>query len=347
MADFTSSPNEGAYFTESDADYSTAQQSNTLARLTNVAGAVVSLVLIVGIAVWGYKLFVRDVSGIPVVRAVAGDMRVRPAEPGGQLARHQGLSVNVIAAEGAAGRPADELRLAPRPVDLTEEDGVTQVAMVADAPQPVVTAAPEEKAMPDVAAALNEGNVDDLVAQLTDGIEPLSEVDDATEGAAHDIQDDVNLAIAALEDESAPDEEVQLVALDAPGVKRSLRPHRRPADLAVVVKASLSADAAPANTAPAAPGTRELDAATLPEGTRLAQLGAFDSPEVARDQWDKLQGRFGAYLQDKQRVVQRATSGGKIFYRLRAHGFEDIADARSFCSALVAENADCIPVVTR
>jgi len=41
--------------------------------LVNYAGAAVSLALIVGVGVWGYKLVVRDVSGIPVVRAMAGD----------------------------------------------------------------------------------------------------------------------------------------------------------------------------------------------------------------------------------------------------------------------------------
>ena len=85
----------------------------------------------------------------------------------------------------------------------------------------------------------------------------------------------------------------------------------------------------------------------MPAGTRLAQLGAFDSEEVAREQWDQMNQQFGVYLSDKRRVIQRATSGGRVFYRLRAMGFEDIADARRFCSALVAENADCIPVVTR
>jgi hypothetical protein len=52
-------------------------------------------------------------------------------------------------------------------------------------------------------------------------------------------------------------------------------------------------------------------------------------------------------LNGKTRIIQKATSGGRVFYRLRAMGFEDIADARRFCSALVAQNADCIPVVTR
>jgi hypothetical protein len=77
------------------------------------------------------------------------------------------------------------------------------------------------------------------------------------------------------------------------------------------------------------------------------QLGAFDSDEVARSEWGRLSSRFNDYLAGKKRVIQRAESGGRVFYRLRAMGFSDLADARRFCSALVAENADCIPVVTR
>jgi hypothetical protein len=36
-----------------------------------------------------------------------------------------------------------------------------------------------------------------------------------------------------------------------------------------------------------------------------------------------------------------------VFYRLRAHGFTDLSDARRFCAAFVAGGVDCIPVVTR
>jgi hypothetical protein len=56
---------------------------------------------------------------------------------------------------------------------------------------------------------------------------------------------------------------------------------------------------------------------------------------------------FSVFLVGLSRVVQKATSGGRVFYRLRAMGFADLSDARRFCSALVAEGADCIPVVTR
>lgn len=324
MADFTASPHGAGYDGDSGQAYATERAPNALTTLTNVAGAAVSLALVIGIGVWGYKLLVRDVTGIPVVLAASGEMRVRPENPGGELAKHQGLSVNVVAAEGAAGKPADELRLAPQPVDLMPEDHVLQATV--EAPPPLDLT--RDGQVPDVAAALNSGNVDDLVAQLTQGVTPLS-----------DLSADANAVVASLSqsvvDEVQAAEERVVAALDAPGVRQSLRPKRRPAVRAVVTPAAVS------NT------TAEVDAASLPVGTRLAQLGAFDSAEVAREQWDQLSGRFSEYMGDKQRIVQKATSGGRVFYRLRVMGFADIGEARRFCSALVAQNADCIPVVTR
>ena len=122
MADFTSSPMAGESFHDSSSGQTLTKPSSSLTTLTNVAGAVMSLALVAGIGVWGYKLLVRDVSGIPVVRAASGEMRIRPEEPGGDTASHQGLSVNVVAAVGTAAKPADRLILAPKPIDLTAED---------------------------------------------------------------------------------------------------------------------------------------------------------------------------------------------------------------------------------
>lgn len=324
MADFTASPHGAEYTGDSGQAYVTGNTPNVLTTFTNVAGAAVSLALVIGIGVWGYKLLVRDVTGIPVVLAASGDMRVRPENPGGELAKHQGLSVNVVAAEGAAGKPADELRLAPQPVDLMPEDHVLQARV--EAPPPLDLT--RDGQVPDVSAALNSGNVDDLVAQLTQGVTPLS-----------DLSADTNAVVASLSqsvvDEVRAAEAQVAAALDAPGVRQSLRPKRRPAVRAIVTPAAVSTASA------------EVDAASLRIGTRLAQLGAFDSEAVAREQWDQLSGRFGEYMDGKQRIVQKATSGGRVFYRLRVMGFADIGEARRFCSALVAQNADCIPVVTR
>ncbi len=340
MADYTSSPMAREYYNDSTSGFTSTGGANKLTTLTNMAGAAVSLVLIVGIGVWGYKLLVRDVSGIPVVKAASGEMRVRPEDPGGELARHQGLSVNEVAAVGTAAKPADRLILAPKPVDLMDEDQVMPAAMVASVPQQETVSNVAEQPVLDadeVIAALETGNVDDLVAQLTNGVTPMSDLNATTEEVVAAVTDTVVAEVTAVEREVA-------ALLDAPGVRQSKRPKKRPKTRAVVTPASFDVtDASASQTAT----TAEVDAASLPAGTRLAQLGAFDSPEVAREQWEQLSVRFDAYLAGKQRIVQKATSGGRVFYRLRAMGFEDIADARRFCSALVAQNADCIPVVTR
>ena len=91
----------------------------------------------------------------------------------------------------------------------------------------------------------------------------------------------------------------------------------------------------------------DIDPTTIPPGTRLVQLGAFPSVERAREAWDMLDARFTPYFDGKGRVVQEASAGGSTFYRLRVMGFEDLSDARRFCAVLVAENANCIPVIRR
>ena len=292
------------------------EQNNGFARMANLAGAAVSLALIVGIGIWGYKLLVRDVSGVPVVRAAEGPMRIQPDDPGGRQALNQGLAVNEVAAEGTAAGPVEQLILAPEPLDLTLED---------TPPIEVASTAPEEEASPTAEAA-----------------EQLSAEDEAVQLAAVEaLAQELTAGVAPLEDpapvaEETPEAEAQPAVAEGMGV--SLRPKLRPANLSNVQQVAAVA---------ATSGPRDVDPDSIPTGTRLAQLGAFESAEVARKEWTRLSGRFEDYLQDKDRVIQKAQSGGRTFYRLRAMGFDDLSDARRFCSALVAENAECIPVVTR
>ena len=312
--------------------------NNGFVYLTNLAGGVLSLALIAGVCVWGYKLMMRDVTGIPIVRSVQGDMRVRPADPGGELAQHQGLSVNMVAAEGGTEAPADRLVLAPQPVALTDEDvpfdedavAIVQQA-IADQMLTVSGEGRGETVIVDpakVARAAEGGTVETMVAALADEAGPEGQGDGpemlvqaaATSGA------DINNAIAAA-------------LADGPGVGISLRPKVRPEGLQ---EASVRVAASgPVET------VRDIDPTTLPAGTRLVQLGAYDTTEMARAEWDKFVSRFGDLMAGKDRIVQQASSGGRDFYRLRAMGFEDLADARRFCAAIVADGADCIPVVTR
>jgi hypothetical protein len=81
-------------------------------------------------------------------------------------------------------------------------------------------------------------------------------------------------------------------------------------------------------------------------GSALVQLGAFDTSQAAQDEWDQLAAALAAVIRGRKPVIEQANSGGRPFYRLRAAGFQDLADARRFCSA-VASKTDCIPVLAR
>lgn len=335
--------------------------------MANILGMLVSLGLLVGVGVWGYKLMVRDVSGVPVVRAIEGPMRVQPENPGGQQADHQGLSVNTIAAHGTAAAPADRLMLAPRPVSLADEDapmGQIETAMVEEIepePQPVYVNG--KPVVDDNAPTKSSTDADDdadrdavaaLVDELTAGVTPLSGGNGAAaENTGRILQPEplnmdalapVVLASAVLQTPVASPS-VAAAVVKGPGPKQSLRPQLRPVRLTATDAAGSTDVAVTAALAAAMP--EDIDADSLPAGTRLAQLGAFESADIARAEWDRMNAKFGDYLAGKSRVIQKASSGGRTFYRLRAMGFEDISDARRFCSALVAENADCIPVTTR
>ncbi|SFR04304.1 SPOR domain-containing protein [Poseidonocella sedimentorum] len=134
--------------------------------MVNLIGAAVSLALIAGLGVWGYRLVVRDVSGVPVVRAIEGPIRVQPENPGGVAAEHQGLAVNNVAAEGIAERPADSLVLAPEPLDLSAEDLAAFAPAKRDADQNAdpAGAGASEPADPEEAAIL--ALADQIAAQV-------------------------------------------------------------------------------------------------------------------------------------------------------------------------------------
>ena len=281
----------------------------------NFAGALASLALIVGLGLWGYRLAVRDVMGIPVVRALQGPMRVAPQVPGGDVAAHQGLAVNAVAATGAASAPAERLVLAPHQGDLAADDAP---GLAATAPAMIEARAAAAAAVADLVSAPVAGGANANTLALAAAL--------AAEGGG---------APAPAASAGDPDPELTAFSPPADGMARSKRPLARPASWPLVAGGG------------AAAAVPEVDAATLAVGTRLVQLGAFDDAEAARAEWDRLAGQFGELLAGKSRVVQAAQSGGITFYRLRAHGFADQDEARRFCSALLAENAACIPVAVR
>ncbi|WP_456388912.1 SPOR domain-containing protein [Profundibacter sp.] len=349
----------------------TATQSGRVSKLVNMAGAVMSVALVIGIGVWGYRLLVRDVSGVPVVRALDGPMRIQPEDPGGQQTAHQGLSVNRVQADGVAEPTADRLLLAPAGMGVTEGD---QAGLQRPAPRtqatPMTEAADAEVAadsgaeitapvllQEELPAPQLPNVVDDGAGVVVASTEPTAPEPSATNAATDAAANAAITEALALAEQiaagTAPLSEPEAVTARVPvaiisasikGVSKSPRPHSRPAGLNTTpATAPVEVAAAQVVSAPVA----DVDAASIKAGTRLAQLGAYDSAQIAQKEWDRLYGRFTEYMEGKSRVIQKAQSGGRTFYRLRAMGFDDLSDARRFCSALLAEKAACIPVKVR
>lgn len=324
-------------FTQFEAAYPSARpQGSRLGRYVNMGGALGSVALVVGLGLWGYELAVRDVSGIPVIRALQDPMRVAPETPGGEVISHSGLSVNAVAASGGVVPAAELIVLAPRPVDLSPED--TPGIAGLEAPPPLDGAeVPVEDGL-EIATLLELAPPVDQREAVARALAEALDLDETPIAPVEDAVPDGAVNAAFLPDEG--------LAMDAPLGAAAKRPQRRPGAEAAV--ATLEAVEPTAAEAPASvPLAGEVDPASIAAGTRLAQLGAFDTAEAARAEWAKLQARFGELLADKAPVVQSAQSGGRTFHRLRAAGFASEADTRRFCSALAAENATCIAVAQR
>ena len=303
-------------------DFTDPSEGGLVQSIVNWGGAFLSILLIAGLATWGWKLWQRDVTGIPVVRALEGPMRVAPEEPGGMASEYQGLAVNRIAEEREE-ELVDRVVLAPAPAALDEAQDLTVAEL-----QPVIEpeAAPEPVPLIETEDAVALVEDDALVA-----IEPEPAIATAPTPSATD------LAVAAALEGIDLSETVAMLTPASLSVPQAIpRPLGRPSGVKLTSVTPVMNDV-----------TGDIDPNTIPPGTRLVQLGAFDTPDDARGAWDRIAGRFDGLMVDKTQVIVEAKAGGREFWRLRAMGFADLSEARRFCAALVAERTDCIPVVAK
>ena len=279
-------------------------------------GAALSLFLLAGAIGWSYQLIVRDVNQIPIVRAQLGPLRVAPDNPGGLTAANQGLSVTQLAVNE---KPllSNEIYLAPAAEILNEENLALKVTEE------------DESNKVDGAFEIKEVNAENRInlEALPDQKEVDSRSNDvgvlskaAFSQKKIEIENAVSLALSITNE---PDKSLSW-----------LRPKIRP--VGFYRNGNITEDQIVSNE----------PMPKLPIGSAVVQLGAFDSKSLAESEWQRFEKILGSILIPKKMVIQKAESGGKIFYRLRASGFSDISDARQFCTA-ISDKVACIPVVTR
>jgi hypothetical protein len=280
--------------------------------------AALSLAVIAGFVYWTVNLGTRDPHDVPIVRAMEGPSRVAPDDPGGKQASHQGLAVNSVQSEGGVADPSNTVVLAPEPASLSDDDQpvtqATQVAQVAAQPaqtDPVVDPEPE-------------------VAQTEEDLDAIEIADQVAEQLAQQ-------QLANIDPATIPRDNIRGTDYSP---NASLRPKGRPTGLSTEITA--------VQTTASTGATQDVAAVdSVPLGTRLIQLGAYDSADLAKSEWAKLLGKHSHLLEDKKRLVVSAQSGGRKFYRLRAAGFNSLDESRALCSALLAVGTPCIPVTAR
>ncbi|MDG2341390.1 MAG: SPOR domain-containing protein [Paracoccaceae bacterium] len=290
-------------------DFGDGPDQVSVTRVAQWGGAIISVALILGMAFWAYRIIIRDVSGIPVVQAADGPLRIQPEDPGGRQADHQGFAVNDVVSDGTASPSAQTLILAPDPQELSTDD-----APFGELPLGTGSTG----AVLPIGQATTDDEQRDAVLGLADQMIAEQQSEAVTGNDA--------ILLAVLEAASTADAEGAPSSAPFPQLRPALTTTTQ------VASNSLVRDVAPS---------------AVPDGSRLVQLGAFQSDAVARSEWERMSKLFPGYLDDKARVIQQAESGGKTFYRLRALGFEDIEDARRFCAAFKSRNVDCVPVLVR
>ncbi|MFL2794838.1 MAG: SPOR domain-containing protein [Paracoccaceae bacterium] len=279
-------------------------------------GAALSVFLMVGAIGWSYQLIIRDISQIPIVRAQLGPLRVAPEDPGGLTAANQGLSVTQLAVNE---KPlmSNEIHLAPAAQILNAENLGLEVTNGVQSNTDVGTLEIKEvnaENSINLKALSNKIEADKVSKETAS----LSKV--AFSQKRIEIENAVSLALSITDDPAAS--------------LTLLRPKIRPVTLQKDDK--ITGEQIVTNE----------PLFELTKGSAVVQLGAFDSKNLAKSEWQRFEKLLGSILIAKKMIVQEAESGGKIFYRLRAAGFDDISDARQFCTA-ISDKVACIPVVTR
>ena len=279
-------------------------------------GTALSLCLLAGAIGWSYQLIVRDINQIPIVRAQLGPLRVAPDNPGGLTAANQGLSVTQLA---VSEKPllSNEIHLAPAAEILNADNLALQITEDVKSNKDNQT------------FEIKEVNAENTLN--------LTVVSNKIEADSRSKEEEVLSQVAFSQKKMEIENAVSLalsIANNPVASPTSLRPKIRP--MVFLANNKTTVDGVASNEIISEP----------PMGSALVQLGAFESMKLASSEWQRFEKLLGSMLISKNMVVQKAERGGKIFYRLRAAGFDDISDARQFCTA-ISDKVACIPVVTR
>ena len=277
-----------------------------LKLIVNWAGALLSIIILITLIIWGFSLNVSDSAEIPVVKAKIKELRVVSEEPGGQIVNYQGLSVNNVQEQGTAQSAATRIILAPEPIKLIEEDiNMSIIENSGDTNEPKVSSLNNE-----------DGENKKEIINILDGISPFAVVISV-------IPKIRNLYGNHSLDKIIENNDVDLTLRTKDKIIENndgdLPP--RPKDMI--------------NT------TNEV---SLKPGTNLVQLGFYSTKQKAQKVWSDLIIINSSVFKNKKRIIQNENIRGNNSYRLTVVGFSSLGESRDFCSFLRDFVLTCLPM---
>ena len=85
--------------------------------------------------------------------------------------------------------------------------------------------------------------------------------------------------------------------------------------------------------------------AVVPAGRYAVQLASITAKNRAQEEAFRLQKQLGSILGGREIKIERAVVAGKgTMYRLRASGFQSLAEARAACAQAVRLKSDCLAI---
>ncbi|MFT4792615.1 MAG: cell division protein FtsN [Paracoccaceae bacterium] len=292
--------------------------------LSSALGALTALVVGGAVLWWGWGLTTRNIDDIPVVRALDGPMKRRPADPGGLTLDTTDLSINSM----LTGTDAGEVALAPAAEGPMPEDlPATRLATTGAGARPLGPF--ETPAVPGIADRLKAQATARAVAEREADRQAAAQIDALAAIAVADAPVGVPEPLSPADPVDPPD------AGTAAPRAAPMSPARP--DPAVRVATAAAAAAATELAATAAPKTLSL-------GDPAVQLGAYNSVDVAESQWARQLRRNEDLMRGHVHAVTTVKSGGRTLYRLRVGPLESLDAARNLCEALKARGDACNPV---
>jgi len=127
----------------------------------------------------------------------------------------------------------------------------------------------------------------------------------------------------------------------APGTKEKLAPPPERPQIAALRAKVRAAHAAAAIVASPPPQKAFATVPAAGVSGPMVQLAAFDTAELAEEDWGHLAVRMPELFGTRKPEVVRADVHGRAYWRLRTGGFANEAEAAAFCKKVQTHGGDC------